>query len=148
MIVLDTSLFTDYLILFEEDRHRKARKLFSQISEHDFIIYEPFLFEVELSGILRRKYSKKKTVEILKDVKSKIETVDEKYLHEIAINIAMKTHCRAVDSYFIATAKFTNSILITNDRVMANNAKKYGIEAYYMIEEFDKTINRIKELHA
>jgi hypothetical protein len=29
---------------------------------------------------------------------------------------------------------------------MANNAKKYGIEAYYLIEEFDKAINRIKEL--
>jgi len=124
MIVLDTSLFTDYLILFEEDRHRKAKELFNQISEHDFIIHEPFLFEVELSGILRRKYSKKKSVEILKDVKSKIETVDEKYLHGIAINVAMKTHCRAIDSYFIATAELTNSILITNDRVMAKTLRK------------------------
>jgi predicted nucleic acid-binding protein len=42
MIVLDTSLFTDYLILFEEDRHHKARELFSQVSEHDFIIYGTF----------------------------------------------------------------------------------------------------------
>jgi predicted nucleic acid-binding protein len=58
----------------------------------------------------------------------------------------VKTHCRAIDSYFIATAKLTNSILITNDRIMASNAKKANIEAYYLIEEFDKTINKIKEL--
>ena len=60
----------------------------------------------------------------------------------------MKTHCRAVDSYFIATAKITNSILITNDKVMANNAKEYGIEAYYLTEEFDKALERLEKLTA
>ncbi len=33
------------------------------------------------------------------------------------------------------------------ERVMARNAKKYGIEAYYLIEEFDRAVNRIKKLH-
>jgi len=60
----------------------------------------------------------------------------------------MKTHCRAVDSYFIVTSKITNSILITNDKVMANNAKEYEIEAYYLTEEFDKTLERLEKLTA
>ncbi len=51
-----------------------------------------------------------------------------------------------MDAYFIATAKLTNSILIANDKVMVENAKKYGIEAYYLIEEFDKAMNGVKEL--
>ncbi len=51
-----------------------------------------------------------------------------------------------IDAYFIATANLTNSILITKDKVIAKNAKKVGIEAYYLIEEFDKAINRIKKL--
>jgi len=146
MIVLDTSVFTDYLVVFDENRHRKAKKFIDEISERDFIIYGPFLFEVELAGILRRKYTEKKTRELLKDVKSKVTIVGESALRSIAIDVAIKTHCRAVDSYFIATAKLTNSILITNDKVMANNAKKYGIRAYYLIEEFDKALERIKEL--
>ncbi len=29
---------------------------------------------------------------------------------------------------------------------MANNAKKYGIEAYYLIEEFDNAVDRLKRL--
>ena len=58
----------------------------------------------------------------------------------------MKTGSRAADAYFIATAKLTNSILITNDRVMAKNAKKAGIETYYLIEEFDEAVSRISEL--
>ncbi|WP_269140546.1 hypothetical protein [Archaeoglobus neptunius] len=33
---------------------------------------------------------------------------------------------RAVDGYFIATARIANSILITNDRIMAMNAGKSG----------------------
>ena len=58
----------------------------------------------------------------------------------------MKTHCRAIDAYFIATTRLTNSILITNDKVMAKNAKKACIEAYYLIEEFNEAVNKIKEL--
>jgi len=40
----------------------------------------------------------------------------------------------------------TNSILITNDKIMNENAKKYGIESYYLIEEFEKIEKRIKEM--
>ena len=65
---------------------------------------------------------------------------------DLAFEVAVKTGSRAADAYFIATAKITNSILITNDKVMAKNAKKANIEAYYLIEEFDKAVNRIKEL--
>ena len=50
-----------------------------------------------------------------------------------------------MDGYFIATTKLTNSILITNDKIMANNAKKAGVEAYYLIEEFDRVIKRVEE---
>jgi len=40
----------------------------------------------------------------------------------------------------------TNSILITNDKIMNENAKKYGIESYYLIDEFEKIEKRIKEM--
>lgn len=63
-----------------------------------------------------------------------------------AFKIAECIHPRAADAYFIATAKLTNSILITNDRIMVNNAKRYGIEAYYLIEDFDKAVERLKEV--
>jgi predicted nucleic acid-binding protein len=37
-------------------------------------------------------------------------------------------------------------ILITNDKIMANNAEKCGVEAYYLIEEFEKVLKRIEEM--
>ncbi|WP_367114311.1 PIN domain-containing protein [Ferroglobus sp.] len=72
--------------------------------------------------------------------------LDEGVIFETAKDVALKFHPRAADAYFIATAKLTNSILIANDKVMVENAKKYGIEAYYLIEEFDKAMNEVKEL--
>lgn len=72
--------------------------------------------------------------------------LSEDAIFDEALKIAERVHPRAADAYSIATAKLTNSILVTNDRMMANNAKKYEIEAYYLIEEFDKAVNRIKEL--
>ncbi len=67
---------------------------------------------------------RRKLLKFLENIKTKIENVSEEDIHGIALSISMETHCRAVDSYFVATAKFTDSILITNDKVMANNAKK------------------------
>ena len=61
-----------------------------------------------------------------------------------AFQVALDTGCRDIDAYFIATAKLTDSILVTNDKLMAKNAKKAKIEAYYLIEEFDKVLERIK----
>ena len=128
MIVIDTSVFTDFLVEFDENRHCLVKKFFDKISEHDFIIYEPFLIDVELAGILRRKHGEKVVSDILKDLKRRIEVLDETSMHKPALDVAVKTHCRAIDAYFIAAAKLTNSVLITNDRVMAENAKKYGIK--------------------
>ncbi|ADC65750.1 conserved hypothetical protein [Ferroglobus placidus DSM 10642] len=72
--------------------------------------------------------------------------IEEDVIFDEILKVCKSTGSRAVDGYFIATAKLTDSILITNDRIMASNVKKYGIEAYYLIEEFNRAINRIKEL--
>ena len=68
--------------------------------------------------------------------------IREDEIFDVVLEICKNTGSRAVDGYFIATAKLTNSILITNDRVMIKNAKKAGIEAYYLIEEFNEAVNR------
>nr|WP_230972348.1 PIN domain-containing protein [Archaeoglobus neptunius] len=64
----------------------------------------------------------------------------------LAFKIALNTGCRAIDAYFIATAKLTNSVLVTNDRIMAGNARKARVESYYIINEFDTAIKRLAEV--
>ena len=47
--------------------------------------------------------------------------IDEGVIFDEILKVCKNTGSRAVDGYFIATAKLTNSILITNDKIMANN---------------------------
>lgn len=36
-----------------------------------------------------------------------------------------------------------SSILVRNDRIMVSNARKYNIEAYYLLDEFDDVVKKI-----
>jgi len=126
--------------LEDGERREKAEKLMNIVRD----IYEPRVFKIELAGTLARRFKKEDVLNFIDEVLTKITLIPNP--EELAFQVALNTGCRAIDAYFIATAKFTNSILITNDKVMANNAKKYGTECYYLIEEFNKVLERIKGL--
>ncbi len=144
MIVLDTSVIVDSLLPRLGERYKKANELLKKVKDQR--VYAPKILKVELATILGRKKSTNLVRKFVDDLTSEINLISEGDLFDTAYEIAFLVKGRAVDIYFIATAKLTNSILITNDKVMAKNAKKANIEAYYLIEEFDKAINRIKEL--
>ncbi len=141
MIVVDTSVWVDLFIPKNRARSDLAEKAFEVIEKKGIEIYAPKLFVVELISMMKRLAGKVPT-----NVFEKINLLDEVVIFETAKDVALKVHPRAADAYFIATANLTNSILVTNDKVMANNAKKYGIEAYYLIEDFDKVIKLLKEI--
>ena len=138
MIVIDTSVWLD-LFLEDSDRKKIAEEFMKAI---EVTIYEPEVFKIELAGTLSRRFRKDDVLSFIDDIMSKVRLIENP--NELAFQIALDTGCRAIDSYFIATAKLTNSILITNDKVMARNAKKAGIESYYLIEEFDKAVERLR----
>ena len=144
MTVVDTSVFVDALFRFDEERSSTASKLFEIL--HGITISEPEIFKMELIGQLVRRVPKNEALVIYEEIVSKINFIEFKVLNETVFSICFETGCRAIDSYFIAAAKLTNSILMTNDRIMAANAKKAGVEAYYLLEEFDAAMKRITEL--
>ena len=90
------------------------------------------------------RFKPKNEVKDVLNITKFVNILSEDEIFETAVTF--DTHCRAADAYFIATAKITHSVLVTNDRIMADNAKKHGIECYYLIEEFDKVIERLKEI--
>jgi len=136
MTVVDTSVFVDALFRFNEERSSVAGSVFEVLQEHRITILEPEIFKIELIGQLVRRIPKQEAIVLYEEIVDRINFVEFKVLNEIAFSICFETGCRAIDSYFIAAAKLTNSILITNDKIMAENAKKAGIKAYYLMEEF------------
>jgi len=143
MIVIDTSVLIDYV--FEKDlvRNNIAKETLKLVK--GLKAFAPRILIVEFIAIAKRLGTAISKPNIDKLTADFVLLSKDAIFNE-AFKIAERVHPRAIDAYFIATAKITNSILITNDKVMAKNAKKYGIEAYYLIEEFDKALNRIKNI--
>jgi len=142
MIVVDTSVWVDLFIAKNSKRSNLAEKAFEFIEKMEIEIYAPKLFVVEFISTMKRLVGDL----IPTGIFEKINLLDEAVIFETAKDIAMKVHPRAADAYFIAAAKLTNSILIINDRIMAKNARKAGIEVYYLIEDFNKVLERLKAM--
>ena len=43
--------------------------------------------------------------------------------------------------FYVAAAEIKNAILVSNDKIQVESARKFGVEAYYLLEELD----RVKE---
>ncbi|WP_290598008.1 MULTISPECIES: type II toxin-antitoxin system VapC family toxin [unclassified Archaeoglobus] len=146
MIVFDTSVVIDALLPKLGDRSRQASEALKAAGERAAVVYAPRIFKIELASVLSRRKSVELVKDVVSDIAKWITLIPESELFDVAYNLSYTTKSRAVDLYFIAAAKLTNSILLTNDRVMAINAKKAGIEAYYLLEEFEAAMKRIAEL--
>ncbi len=143
MIVLDTSVIVDSLLPKLGVRSQRAEKVLQLIKLRDFHVFAPKILKIELASVLSRKKSVELVKMVVEELVENIELFPEDELFDEAYDLSYKTGSRAVDLYFIATAKLTNSVLITNDKTMAKNAKKAGIEAYYLLEEYEEVMKRL-----
>lgn len=141
MIVLDTSVWFD--LFSSGERKEKAERLVHVLEEKKTPILEPFIFKIEFSALLSRKYRRDYVLELVQSITDKVILLPNP--DRLALGVALDTGCRAVDSYFIALAKLTDFILIKNDKPMTNNAKKLNIRTYYLIQEFEEAIKVIEE---
>jgi len=127
--VVDVSVFADYYVLYPQriDRYNRSRAVLDLLSSIGAEVYKPFILDIEFRSVLVRKLKPSTVLEIVKAVLESVTIVDGSELHDVAAEIALKTGCRAVDSYYIAAAKKSSAILITSDRVMKLNAEKVGV---------------------
>jgi predicted nucleic acid-binding protein len=144
-VTLDTSVLADLFLPVEEGRKVKAKGAIEIVEGREILIYNPKIFIIEFLSILRR-FLSKEMVENALQVTRNINFFEESEIFEIAKELSLEVHPRAIDAYFIATAKLTDSILISNDKTMVNNSRETGIEAYYLIEEHDRAVERLREI--
>ena len=144
MIAVDTSVFLDELFKFDQKRHEKARIIFRLIPAGNILIVEPEIFKIELIGQLVRRMEKDEATILYESIVEKLEFIKTKDLVEIAFSIAFETGSRAIDSFYIAASKIKDAILVSNDKIQVENAIKFGVEAYYLLDEFEKVKERIQ----
>ena len=131
-LTIDTSILVDFFTKKYVERYKKSEKLLKAAKGK--AVYCPKLILAEITSVLVRYDAKLADLGYNFTLKN-FNLTREDEIFDVLLEICKSTGCRAIDSYFIATAKVTSSILITNDRIMANNARQYGVEAYYLIEE-------------
>jgi hypothetical protein len=144
VIIVDTSVFLDELFKFDQKRHDKARILFRLIEEKDVLIVEPEIFKIELIGQLVRRMEKAEATILYDSIVKRLEFVKTKDSEGIAFSIAFETGSRAIDTFFIAAAKIGSAHLVSNDKIQVESARKYGVEAYYLLDEFEKVKEQIR----
>jgi hypothetical protein len=143
MVVIDVSVLIDALFNKDPERYEKAIGLLKHVE--GLPLYAPRIIEVELIAVSRRLGYRAEREKLLR-LTRRFNLLREEEIFNLALYVADKIHPRAVDAYYIATAILTNSIIVANDRLLVKNSRQAGIEAYYLVEEYNMVIRRVEEL--
>ena len=136
-VVVDASLVIDLYAAPSDARASIAEEAFSWVAARLVEAYAPRLLMVEVAGVLARHLSEEDLSLVLASFPP-VRLVPEELFYDEALRIARSTGLRAADAYYIAVASVVNGVLLTNDKRQGQNARKAGIEAYYLIEEMKK----------
>ena len=143
-LVVDVSVFIDRLFIYREERSKRAQNLFRYIGKIGLNVFEPQVFGVELVAQLVRRKQREVARKVYEEIIDRViilEDID----YDLLLDIALQTACRAIDAYYIATASLASGVLVSADKVMVDNAKNYGIDAYYILDtnDYNKLISKI-----
>jgi len=135
-VVVDASVIIDLYAAPDDRRASIAEEVMSWVTGGFVESYAPKLLVVEVLGVLAR-YLSEEELELVASSFPPIKLVSEEVFYDEAVRIARRTGSRAADAYYVATASTINGMLLTNDRRQKQDARKAGVEAYYLIEEIE-----------
>ncbi len=144
-LVIDVSVFIDRLFIYNEERSNRARNVFRIVDKKGYNIFEPQVFGIELASQLVRRKSRDIAKRIYDEVMERIIMVEE-IDYDLLLDVAFQTGCRAIDTYYIATASIVDGILISADKVMVTNARRYRVDAYYIHDarEYNELMSKLQ----
>lgn len=145
MIVLDASLIIDSLLPKLGERHRLAKEILREISDRGIEVLMPKIAKIELLSVFSRKIGNR-AIEVVTSIGEGVTFVGEFY--QVAEAVAPKVRGRAVDLYYTALAFKNSAILLSCDKLQVENARLAGVEAYYVPDDFEKALERIKGIRA
>ena len=141
-MIVDVSVFVDALFVYDEGRSRLAFEFLKALDEKGHDILEPEVFGIELISQLVRRRPREVSKKIYDEIMQRVIIVDD-IEYDTLFEIALTTGCRAIDAYYIAVAYEVSDVLVSSDKVMVDNARKHGVEAYYLPAEFEKVMKKL-----
>ena len=137
-VVVDTSVMISLFSGFYPERSEISKRIASLAEVGAVELYSPRLGEFEFISVITRFLSRDLAKEAWGIYRSLItEFVGEGVISDILRELSFETSHRVPDLYFIATARYLDAVLVTNDGKMVELAKSLGLRAFYLVEEHD-----------
>jgi len=126
----------DHILNQELVRHQIAKGYLDQVSKGKVVMYIPSLALVETAVVIARLTNSRdeaeKAILFLRENSSDI-FYDVDILDE-AISLGVEAKARSFDVMFLAVAKLTHSLLLTDDKTMHKLAHQIGLESNLLRE--------------
>ncbi len=137
--VIDTSVAVSLFSNFYPERTEISKRIASLAEVGVIELYSPLLDEFEFISVISRFLKGELAREAWEIYRSMVVAfIGEGLLSDLIRELAFETSHRIPDLYFIATARYLDAVLITNDKRMADLAKSLGLKAFYLVEESDE----------
>ncbi|NJE00480.1 type II toxin-antitoxin system VapC family toxin [Thermococcus sp. JdF3] len=151
-VVLDTSILAKALLkprrslppevyTRESNTHKKARLVVKLCDGHDVMFPRAGL--VEIASVLKRNGHGAVILKVIESISISYTIVDEDEIFENALEVASLTGASGFDTYFIALAKSTDALLITDDVKMSKHALAVGINVLLLREASEERIREV-----
>jgi len=134
-LVIDASVAIDLFAGRNVQRAALAEEVFRCTASGNISVYAPRLFLVEVAGVLVRFLAPSLVEEVVNRLEEEINIIGDGLYFERAVKIALATGSRGADAYYIGLAEAIEAPLVTSDKVQAQNAKRAGVRAYYVLDE-------------
>lgn len=153
-VVLDTSIVAksilkpprhlpSHILERETETRRKIHAILEILEAHSYTVYFPRAGLVETASVLKRGgLSRQDITRIIESMEETFIVVGENIIYQRALEVALERAPSGFDTYFIALAAATNSILITDDKTMARHAEALGIDTILVRETSLEQIRR------
>ncbi len=157
-VVLDTSVVAKSILapprylrkdIYEREikTREKIRVILRLLEERNYKVFFPKAGTVEAASVLKRSgLSREQVLEVLESLNKTFIIIDENIIYDKALEVALATAPSGFDTYFLALAILTNSLLITDDRGMADQAKRLKINSIFVREAIIEKIQ--SKLHS
>ena len=138
-VVLDTSVVAKSVLappmylsrnVYERElkTRGKIRVILDVLRERNFKVFFPKSGTVEVASVLKRSgMTREQILDVLESLNRTFIVIDENIIYDKALEIALSTAPSGFDTYFLALALLTSSLLITDDKGMADQAEKLNI---------------------
>ncbi len=145
-VVLDTSIVVKsilrpprhlppHIYRREVETRRKIHVILEILEKQGYAVYFPRAGLVEVAAALKRGGVSRGTITgIVESIEETFIIVGEDTIYDKALEVAVERAPSGFDTYFIALAMLTGSILVTDDKPMASHVEALGAETILVRE--------------